>query len=488
MDWVTNLPIKRKLTLIILVTCSAVLLLACTALAVYELLDFRSATVRDATVLADILGENTQAALTFDDADAARKVLGALQAEPGVIAARVFGASNQPFADFVRSGSAPQLPLAVAHSGNQFAVGALEIYRPIVLDGKTIGTIYLRTDLRRMYDRLKLFSGIALIVLAVSLALAFALSSRLQRPISEPILALAEIARAVAEKKDYSVRAPTHGGTGELAMLTDAFNHMLAQIARRADELAATNAELEQFAYVASHDLKEPLRMVTQYMGLIERQLGANLSDQHRRFLHFAVDGATRMQTLINDLMSFTRTSHVQENHLPVDLTQVVNEVLATFQERISETRATMRIGELPTISGERTKLALVFQNLIGNALKFHAKDRDPVIDVTSKRIGSDWVISIADNGIGIDPAYRQQIFAVFQRLHGRDEYPGNGMGLAICRKIVDQHHGELWVESRAAGGSVFMLRIPCDPTPAAAQPVLPDAAPVAGLRLAQPS
>ncbi|MBA2482511.1 MAG: HAMP domain-containing protein [Planctomycetes bacterium] len=461
MNWLANLPIRRRLTLLILVTCSTVLLIACAALAVFEILDFRHAAVRDATVLADILAENTHAALSFDDANAARKVLRSLQAEPNVALARVFKANGDAFTDFADTGHSGSLPLTPAADGHRFSTDWLDVYRPITFQGARIGTIFLRIDLRGMYERLTVFAIMALVVLLGSMALALVLSSRLQRPISEPILALARTARAVAEQRDYTVRAPKLEAANELGMLTDAFNHMLAQIAKHADDLAATNAELEQFAYIASHDLKEPLRMVTQYMGIVERQLGPTLTPKHQRFIAYAVEGAMRMQTLINDLLAFTRTSHLQEHHQPVELNQVVTEVLTTFQDSIHQAKATVQTGPLPVVAGERTKLAIVFQNLIGNALKFQAQDRQPVIDISAERAGDDWNISITDNGIGIDRQHHEQIFAVFQRLHGRDEYPGNGMGLAICRKIIEQHHGALTVESEVGRGSRFVLRLP---------------------------
>jgi len=280
------------------------------------------------------------------------------------------------------------------------------------------------------------------------------------RPISDPILALAQIARALAENKDYSVRAPPQSAN-EIGILTDAFNHMLAQISRRADELAAINAELEQFAYIASHDLKEPLRMVTMYMGLLERQLGPALQPQHRRFLDHAVGGAQRMLTLINDLLAFTRTNHVHEARSQVDLNLVMNEVLTTYQGSIAESHATITLQDLPNVYAERTKIALVFQNLIGNALKFHRADSLPRISIRARTDADMVVISVTDNGIGIDPAYHRQIFDVFQRLHTRDEFPGNGMGLAICRKILEQHHGELTVVSKPGSGSTFEVSLP---------------------------
>ncbi|MBA3708326.1 MAG: HAMP domain-containing protein [Planctomycetes bacterium] len=465
MPWLADRPIRQKITAVILVTCSLALLLACSALALYELLDFRSATARDATALADVLGENSQAALTFDDAEAATKLLRALQAEPTVLGARVYRASREAFADYARSHDQMAFPALPDSDGPHFTRRTLTLLRPITLENRRIGTIALLIDLTGMYVRLAVFGGISLLVLLGCLGMAVLVSSRLQRPISEPILVLAQLAKIVAERKDYTVRAPPQG-TNEIGLLTDAFNHMLSQIARHADDLASTNAELQQFAYVASHDLREPLRMVTVYMGILERQLGDDLTDQQRQFLDFAVTGARRMQTLISDLLAFTKTSHSHGSSEAIDLNIVVQEVLTTLRDQIETAKAVVEVGPLPTVAGTRTKLALLFQNLIGNGLKFHPEGKTPRVSISSRKDGPMWEIAVADNGIGIDPEYQNQIFAVFQRLHGREEYPGNGMGLAICRKIVEQHHGQLQVRSQLGQGATFLIRLPNEAPP----------------------
>jgi len=244
-----DLPIKRKLTLVILTSCTLVLLLACSALAIYELLDFRRAMVRDTTVLADILGENTQAALTFKDADTARGLLGALKAEPNVEAARVFDRTGEPFADYTQPGFTPMALVRPESDGERFTDSHLAIFRPVMLDGKRIGTIHLRIGLGGMYERLGLFAGISLLVLIGSLLLALVLSTHMQRLISKPILDLTYTAKLVAEHKDYTVRARAQGGN-ELGVLTDAFNHMLAQI--HAQNLALTEGEARVRAVIDS--------------------------------------------------------------------------------------------------------------------------------------------------------------------------------------------------------------------------------------------
>jgi signal transduction histidine kinase/ActR/RegA family two-component response regulator/HAMP domain-containing protein len=245
MNWLRDLPIRRKLTLVILLTCSVVLLLACMVLALYQVLDFRQGMVRDTTALADVLAKNTQAALTFQDENAARQTLLALQAEPDVAAACLFDEKGNRFADYKREGAEIDFPNRPGPDGSHFEQSRLVIFRPVFLNDKRIGTIYLQTGLGGMYGQLRLFAGIAAMVLIGSVLVALALSSRLQRPISQPILALAEAARRIAEDKNYAVRMPPQG-RDETGQLTDALNQLLASIEERNKALRAANESLRQ--------------------------------------------------------------------------------------------------------------------------------------------------------------------------------------------------------------------------------------------------
>jgi PAS domain S-box-containing protein len=229
MRWIDDLPIRRKLTLVILTTCTVVLLLACAVIALYEAIDYRRTMVRDATILADVLGSNTQAAIAFEDADSAHKTLLALQAEPHVVAARVYRQNATPFADYARPGTEVPFPPVPLADGPTFAADHLGLFRPVLLDGKRIGTFYVRIDLNGLYERLWVFGGMAAAVVSGAFLLALALSAGFQRIISSPILALTELAQVVAERKDYTIRAAPQGAN-ELGKLTASFNHMLSQI------------------------------------------------------------------------------------------------------------------------------------------------------------------------------------------------------------------------------------------------------------------
>ena len=242
MNWFQNLPLKRKLTLIILLTCSAVLLLACGILAGYQLFDFRQRIIEDSSVLADVIGKNTRAAITFQDENSAQQTLLALQSESSVSGACLYDAQGNQFASYVRSGDSVQFPKQPSANGHYFEQGHLALFHPIFLNDKRIGTIYLQMDLKGMYDRLRLFAGIVLVVLLGSLLVASVLASPLQRPISGPILKLAETVRTIATRKDYTVRVPPQG-KDETGQLTEAFNQLLAGIEERDKALTGEISE-----------------------------------------------------------------------------------------------------------------------------------------------------------------------------------------------------------------------------------------------------
>ncbi|MHB8101147.1 MAG: PAS domain S-box protein [Methanosarcina sp.] len=229
------------------------------------------------------------------------------------------------------------------------------------------------------------------------------------------------------------------------------------------EELARSNAELEQFAYVSSHDLQEPLRMVTSYLQLLQRRYQGNLDDKADKYIHFAVDGAFRMQNLINDLLEFSRvTTRGREPEL-TNCEFVLNQVSSNLEIYIKENKATVSHDPLPEVIADSTQLVQVFQNLIINGIKFHSEEA-PKIHISAEKKESEWVFSVQDNGIGIDPQYSGKIFEVFKRLHKKEEYPGTGIGLAICKKIVERHGGHIWVESELGKGSTFYFTLPINP------------------------
>ncbi len=225
-------------------------------------------------------------------------------------------------------------------------------------------------------------------------------------------------------------------------------------------ELARSNADLQQFAYVASHDLKEPLRMVASYTQLLARRYKGKLDSDADEFIRYAVDGANRMQWLINDLLAYSRVTVQDKVSEEVDCNSVLEEVLSDLRVAVEESRAVVTRAPLPTVMADRIQLGQLFQNLIGNAIKFHGKE-PPQVHVSAERRPTEWLFSVRDNGVGLDPEYAERIFVIFQRLHNREEYPGTGIGLAICKKIVERHGGRIWVVSQTDQGATFHFTLP---------------------------
>jgi chemotaxis family two-component system sensor kinase Cph1 len=235
------------------------------------------------------------------------------------------------------------------------------------------------------------------------------------------------------------------------------------ELSRRGDELARSNMELEQFAYVASHDLQEPLRMIANYTQLLGERYRGKLDEQADKYIHYSVDGAMRMQSLIKDLLAFSRFGKAEIEFQTTDCSTVAEQALKNLQAAIHESGAVVNWNRLPMVMGDPSELTKVFENLIANAIKFHGAET-PVIQIAAERRAHEWVFAVSDNGIGIAAENRKDIFVIFRRLHNRTEYTGNGIGLAICRRIIERHGGKIWVEDKAEHGCLFKFTLPADP------------------------
>ena len=233
-----------------------------------------------------------------------------------------------------------------------------------------------------------------------------------------------------------------------------------AQLSQQTEELSRSNRELEQFAYVASHDLQEPLRMVSSYVALLGRRYDGQLDDRADKYIHFAVDGANRMQRLIHDLLAYSRVGTRGEELVPTETIPLLEETLANLEVAISESNADIVYSDLPRVMGDPSQLRQLLQNIIGNALKFRSEKR-PRVELAAEREGDHWTFSIQDNGVGFDQRYAERIFGVFKRLHRNAEIPGTGIGLAICQRIIDRHGGRIWAESKLGEGTTFYFTLP---------------------------
>jgi signal transduction histidine kinase len=263
-----------------------------------------------------------------------------------------------------------------------------------------------------------------------------------------------ELEGLVAQRTEELREANAH-----LAVELDERRQAEYRLAQYASDLARSNAELEQFAYVASHDLQEPLRMVASFTQLLAKRYQDKLDQDAQEFIHFAVDGATRMQTLINDLLAYSRVGTRGKPFRPTDGEAVFKMAVDNLARSIAKSGAIITHDPLPTVSGDEVQLTQLFQNLIGNAVKFHGREK-PRVHVSARQQDGEWVFAVRDNGIGMAPDQQERIFSIFQRLHHRSEYPGTGVGLAICKKIVERHGGRIWVESEVGRGSTFYFTV----------------------------
>ena len=236
---------------------------------------------------------------------------------------------------------------------------------------------------------------------------------------------------------------------------------MELQLRETNKELGRSNNELEQYAYVVSHDLQEPLRTINSYVDILSRRYRDKFDERAAKYIAAVTDGAGRMRALINDLLQFSRIGHGEPMTQKIDLTEVVDEVLKVMQATLTEQGATVTKDELPTITGARVQITQVIQNLLSNGLKFKRQDAAPQLHVSAEDCGGEWKIGIRDNGVGIEPQHIDAVFAIFMRVHGKGKYPGTGIGLAIVKKIVERHNGRIWVESEFGSGSTFYFTLP---------------------------
>jgi signal transduction histidine kinase len=300
----------------------------------------------------------------------------------------------------------------------------------------------------------------AVIVVAITgavalIAVAAAAWAAMNAWVTRPLAILGSQAQVVASGGlDHELKVSGPLEVMELAGDLEAMRRQLLasldDLSYKATELERSNRELEQFAYVASHDLQEPLRKVASFCQMLESRYAGQLDERAHQYIAFAVDGAKRMQLLINELLTFSRVGQPGTVRGPVDLNSVAGEAVDRLDATIADTDAEVIIGELPTVSGDATLLTQLFQNLIANSIKFRQLDERPLIRITAERKDGYWEFACQDNGIGIAPAHAERVFVIFQRLHPRDAYPGTGIGLALCRKIVDFHGGHIWVDTAA--------------------------------------
>jgi signal transduction histidine kinase len=466
---------------VMLFTSGAVLLLTCVAYFTYEYYSFRQTTAQQLATLGKIIAANSTAALAFESKEDADEILGALSAEPHIIEACLYDKDGKRFAHYPADLPESVFPAVSSKSGYSFESQHLSGFQPVLQGDKQLGTLFLKSDVKAMYERFKLYGSIALLVIALSFVMVYFLSRLLQRSITKPILSLAQTAQAITYRQDYSVRAQKMS-RDELGMLTDAFNQMLNQIqiqtheiqlfnqrleqsiAERTVELEIANKELESFSYSVSHDLRAPLRSIDGYSRIMLEDYGDKLDDNGKRTLNVIIKNALRMGTLIDDLLAFSRLGkqNVTKVNLSMDFltTTVVEELRSQYKKE-----AEILVGPLLDVEGDSSMIKQVMTNLISNALKYSMKKEKPVVEIGSFEQNGNHVYYVKDNGAGFDMQYYDKLFGVFQRLHSTHEFEGTGVGLALVHRIVTKHGGKIWAEGVVDVGATFYFALPTEKT-----------------------
>ncbi|MGH9442347.1 MAG: ATP-binding protein [Thermoanaerobaculia bacterium] len=465
-------------------TSLAVLVLTCVAFVSYEYLIFRKNIVVGLRTRGEIIAANSSAALAFQNEPDAREVLSALRIDPHMVAACLYDRTGAVFAKYPPDLPASSIPPSPGPDGSRFAEGAVAVVLPITEDSRRLGTVYLRSDLVALTDRLRLYAALVAAVIAASLSVAFALSTRLQGRISAPILDLARTAQTISERRDYSLRA-RKTSDDEIGRLTDSFNDMLEQIQTRdtalrktQDEVQTLNSELERrvedrtaqletankelasFSYSVSHDLRAPLRAIDGFSQALLDEAGDRLDDNGRRDLERVRAGAQRMAQLIDDLLSLSHVSRQSLDRRPVDLSGIAAETFASLARTEPDRTVAFELARQVTAEADEGLIRLLLQNLIGNAWKFTARRDAGKIEFGARIENGQTQYFIRDNGAGFDMAYAHKLFGAFQRLHAAGEFEGTGIGLATVARIVHRHGGEVGAEGRLNQGATFWFTL----------------------------
>lgn len=472
-----DIPIQKKFIRIILLTTCAVLSLTCTAYFAYEFFTFRHTTIRQLSTLGQIIASNSTAALAFDSREDAKEILSAIKADKHIVAACLYDAEGNLFSQYPEQLRAEVIPGIEKKSDYYFEQSYLVGFEPVVQGERRLGTLYLKSDMGAMYERFMLYGIIAVLVIAISLLMAYLLSKRLQKQITAPILGLAETAKAISNRQDYSVRA-TKLGDDEIGLLTDAFNHMLGRIEeqtaeitsfnqkleqnvrQRTAELQLANKELEAFSYSVSHDLRSPLRSIHGYMNIFLEEYTAQLDNEGKRLIDIIISNSRKMGQLIDDLLAFSQLGRKALQKTMVSMNDMVSGICEEFIESEKDRKIDLRLLDMPPGMADSVTIKQVWLNLISNAFKYTMNNADARIEIGAQDSGDEVVYYVRDNGAGFDMRYYDKLFGVFQRLHSEEEFEGTGVGLAIVERVISKHGGKIWAESKLDEGSTFYFTL----------------------------
>lgn len=472
-----DISIQHKLTIVVSSACFAALLIATVAFFFNDTLSFKLNKTRDLHVVSEIIGANLTAALSFDDRKAAEEVVRTLALKPHILCVGVYDKNDALFASYVRGHEAISPPSTPGPVGQKLGSRELSIISPIILDKQRLGTLFLRTDLKEVDERVRDNAIVSLIILLSSFLLALFFSSRFQRLVTQPILDLSAVVAAVSAQKDYSLRAKKFG-KDELGKLTDSFNQMLdvihsqnqilqktneqleTRVHERTKQLESANEELEAFSYSVSHDLRAPLRAIDGFGLALSEDYAAVLNAEGKGHLERIRKATQRMGQLIDDLLNLSRVTRVEMRREQVDLSGLVRSITDDLKKNQPERKVEFVIAPNMTVDGDERLLRIAFDNLLGNAWKFTAKHAHARIEFGTTRKDGQSVYFVRDDGSGFDMAYAGKLFGAFQRLHAAAEFPGTGVGLATVQRIIHRHGGKISAESALEKGTIFYFTL----------------------------
>lgn len=474
--------ISTKLTIMNVLVSGAALLLACGAFFAYDQVTFRQGLVRTLSAQAQIIGSNSVSALLFNDPQAALNTLAALKNSPNIASAGILTADSRMFAQYTRAGSSDILnipPLLENQTeGYWFRSTHAVLVRKIISDGNLLGYVYLRADLREIDERLWRYAFISAGVLLVSLVFALLVSWQFRKSVAEPIVALAQTAQKVSQDKDYRVRVTPSAERDELATLINSFNDMLKEIqqrdtalqkahdelerrvSERTRELVSANQELEAFSYSVSHDLRGPLDALNGFSYVLLKNYADKLDASGKESLQSIRTAAMRMSELIDDLLNLSRITTSAIHREKVDLSAFARTIMEELCHSAPDRKVDFVAPLTADAYGDARLLRIVMDNLLRNAWKYTSHHDHARIEFGSESQNGKIIYFVRDDGSGFDPRATERLFQPFQRLHSTAEFPGNGIGLATVRRIVQRHGGNVWADGMVEKGATFYFTI----------------------------
>jgi signal transduction histidine kinase len=474
--------ISTKLTMMNILVSGAALLLACAGFFIYDQVTFRQNLVHTLSAQAQIIGSNSVSALLFNDPQSATNTLSALKNSPSIASAGILTADGHAFAGYYRSPQDQTLTIPslanVQTESYWFRSNHATLVRKIASDGKLVGFVYIRADLREIDHRFWRYLLISAAVLMVSLLFAALVSAAFRRSVAQPIVALAETARSVTRDRDYSIRVPSTGQRDEVAVLIDSFNEMLREIQQRdkalqkahdlleqrvsdrTRDLVSANQELEAFSYSVSHDLRGPLDAIIGFSYVLLSGHANRLDANGQESLKSIRASARRMSELIDDLLNLSRVSTSTMHREKIDLSAFARSIMEELCRAAPERQVEFIAPVSAEAFADSRLIRIVMDNLLRNSWKYTSHHERARIEFGQQEKNGRVVYFVKDDGSGFDPRASERLFQPFQRLHSSAEFPGNGIGLATVRRIVQRHGGDVWAEAQVEKGATFYFTL----------------------------